>query len=122
MKVLEFAFIGYPVTNLQLARAFYEEVLGLKPATVWGDEKEGWVEYEIGPHTLAVTNTSEADWKPDHGAGLALEVEDFDEAVAELKARGVPFKVDLISSPECRMAVISDPDGNWIGIHKRKAG
>jgi len=33
MKIVEFAFIIYPATDLQRSRAFYEGVLGLKSAT-----------------------------------------------------------------------------------------
>lgn len=36
MKIIEFAFHGYPVTDLPRARAFYEGVLGLHPSDVYG--------------------------------------------------------------------------------------
>lgn len=122
MKVIEFAFVGYPVTDLKIARDFYEKVLNLIPATVWGNDDEGWVEYEVGPHTLAVTNMNAELWMPsDHGSALALEVEDFDEAITELREQGVNFYVEPTSSPVCRMALIADPDGNKIAIHKRHA-
>jgi predicted enzyme related to lactoylglutathione lyase len=122
MKVLEFAFVGYPVTDLKRARAFYEGVLGLKSATVWAEnEKEGWVEYEIGPHTLAITNGDPNEWKPsEQGSAVALEVEDFDEAVRELKEKRVAFYKEPMDFPMCRMALIQDPDGNVLAIHKRK--
>lgn len=121
MKILEFAFIGYPVTDLKRAVAFYEGVLGLKRTTTWGDETTGWCEYEVGPHTLAITNMN-PDWQPSpHGAAVALEVEDFVETVAHLKQHGVPFDVEPCESPACRLAIISDPDGNKIAIHKRHA-
>ncbi len=40
---VEFAFTGYPVTDLSRARAFYEGVLGLKTSTVWLDGAKGWM-------------------------------------------------------------------------------
>lgn len=122
MKILEFAFVGYPVTDLKRARAFYEGVLGLKSATVWAEnEEKGWVEYEIGPHTLAITNGDPNEWKPsEQGSAVALEVEDFDEAVRELREKGVAFYKEPMDFPMCRMALIQDPDGNVLAIHKRK--
>jgi predicted enzyme related to lactoylglutathione lyase len=48
-----------------------------------------------------------------------LEVEDFDSAIAWLKERGVKFHLEPFQSPVCRTAVITDPDGNSIAIHKR---
>ena len=50
----------------------------------------------------------------------ALEVEDFDEAIKYLKDRKVPFTTEPFESPCCHMAIIRDPDGNNIVIHKLK--
>ena len=120
MKVTEIAFSCYPVTDLKRAREFYEGTMGLKESRIWGDSGQAWVEYDIGPGTLAITNMS-PDWKasPD-GGGVGLEVEDFKEAVARLKDKGVAFRVEPMETPVCWMAVVSDPDGNSISVHKRK--
>ncbi len=119
MQILEFAFTCYSVTAMPRARSFYEKVLGLKPAKVFGDEKTAWVEYEVGPHTLAITNMA-PDWKPSaDGAAVALEVADFDAAVTELRAAGVKFAIEPTDTPVCRMAIICDPDGSKICIHRR---
>ena len=70
---------------------------------------------------LAISNMSE-EWKPSpNGGGVALEVEDFDAAIADLKEKNVTFYAEPFASPVCRMALISDPDGNSICIHKRNA-
>ena len=120
MKILEFAFVGYPVTDLARARAFYEGVLGLTPASTWGDETTGWYEYEIGPHTLAISNMNTEAWKPSpDGPGVALEVEDFEGAVEELKKKNVPIVMGPFDSPVCRMVLIQDPDGTGLCIHRR---
>jgi predicted enzyme related to lactoylglutathione lyase len=118
-KVIEIAFTGYPVIDIARARAFYEQTLNLNPTTVFEHDGKFWVEYEIGPHVLAINNMG-GDWKPGpDGGGVALEVEDFDSAIAWLKERGVKFHLEPFSSPVCRTAVIFDPDGNSIAIHKR---
>jgi predicted enzyme related to lactoylglutathione lyase len=120
MKVIEIAFTVYPVTDLKRACQFYSGTLGLKESRRWGDDTKAWVEYDIGPGTLAITNFSE-DMKPSqHGGGAALEVDDFDEAIARLKGAGTKFYWDVQDTPVCHMALVADPDGNSIGIHKRK--
>jgi len=120
MKVTEIAFVGYPVTDLKRARKFYEEILGLNASHVFGDETAAWVEYDIGPGTLSIGNGA-PDWKPAAGGGCAgLEVDDFQAAVKRLRERGASFRVEPFETSVCHMAVVSDPDGNSITIHKRK--
>jgi predicted enzyme related to lactoylglutathione lyase len=119
VKVNEVAFFAYAVTDLVRSRTFYEDVLGLTPTIL----KEGmpWIEYNIGSTTLGI-GVSEA-WKPSRdGASAALEVEDFEEAVATLKSHDIPFEMGPLETPVCHMAVIRDPDGNKLCIHKRKPG
>jgi predicted enzyme related to lactoylglutathione lyase len=61
------------------------------------------------------------DWKPSPGGGaVALEVENFEVAVSRLKASGTAFLNGPFETPVCHMAVVADPDGNSITIHKRK--
>jgi predicted enzyme related to lactoylglutathione lyase len=120
VKIVEIAFTCYPVTDLKRACKFYTELLGLKESRRWGDENNGWVEYDIGAGTLAI-DSSPPDLKPSRHGGLAgLEVDDFDAAIAQLKAAGVTFVWGPQETPVCFAAVISDPDGNSIFIHKRK--
>lgn len=118
MKINNIAFVGIPVTDIKRARQFYEDVLGLKPAPEFS---EGiWIEYSIGDGTLAIGSVGD-QWKPSpDGTSVALEVDDFEGAIKNLKAANVPFDTDNVESPVCRMAVIQDPDGNKIIIHKLK--
>jgi predicted enzyme related to lactoylglutathione lyase len=118
MKITNIAFTGIPVTDMKRARSFYEGALGLKPA---GEFSEGvWIEYEIGGDTLAIGSVGD-QWKPSpDGTSVALEVDDFESAIKSLKQANVPFDAENIESPVCRMAVVQDPDGNKIIIHKLK--
>ena len=119
MRVVEFAFIVYPATDLQRSRAFYENVLQLTPAMSFDLPDGFWIEYEIGPHTLAIGK--EPFLKPSgDGPHLALEVEDFDETIEHLRRLNVPFAHEPFDLPGCKAAIVLDPDGNKIGIHKRK--
>lgn len=122
MKVTEITFTCCPVTDLQRAQGFYEGVLGLKESRFlgWGDH--GWVEYDIGAGTLCIGNGL-TDRKPSAGGGsVGLKVEDFDEAVARLRSSGCIFVLEPLETPVCHMAVVSDPDGNSMMIHRRKVG
>jgi len=120
MKAIEIAFVGYPVTDLARARRFYEGTLGLQVTHSFGGEDTAWIEYDIGPHTLAIGNGM-ADWQPSpQGATAALEVDDFDEALERIKRDGVPVAFGPEETPVCRMIGVSDPDGNTLIIHKRK--
>jgi predicted enzyme related to lactoylglutathione lyase len=122
MKIVEIAFTGYPVTDMRRARAFYEDVLKLESTRTFENEDRHWIEYDLGPSTFAISNMSSEDWKPSKdGPTIAFEVEDFDAAVARLRANNVKFTLDPFETPVCRMAIVSDPDGNSICIHKRHA-
>ncbi len=118
MKIKEIGFVGIPVTDLKRARSFYEEVLGLKVSEEMMGGK--WIEYAVGDDTLAIANVGD-HWTPsDQGTGAAFEVEDFDEAIERLKDRSVGFVAEPFETPCCHMAVVQDPDGNKLMIHKLK--
>jgi hypothetical protein len=42
--------------------------------------------------------------------------------VEHLRAKRVTFRIEPMATAVCRMAMIFDPDGNTICIHKRNAG
>lgn len=121
MKIEEIAFSCYPVTDMARAREFYEGVLGLKATMDHEMEGGHWVEYDIGEGTLAIGKAEGMTPSPD-GCSVALEVDDFDKAIEELKAANVEFNFGPLETPVCHMAFVRDPDGNSIGIHKRKPG
>ena len=121
MRISEISFTAYPVTDLARARRFYEEVLGLKVGCVFG-KSVGWVEYEIGAGTLAISNYK-PEWKTaTPGCMVGLEVGDLDAAAEEVKASGMGTVEGFEESAVCHMAMIKDPDGNVIVLHKRKEG
>ena len=120
LKVTEIAFSCYAVTDMARARQFYESVLGLKPTTVNTSEHGQWTEYEFGPHALAIGAAPGFKPSPD-GCMAALEVENFDDSIAHLRANNVKFRIEPMPTPICHMAMIFDPDGNSICIHKRNS-
>jgi predicted enzyme related to lactoylglutathione lyase len=118
MKISNIAFIGIPVSDMPRARNFYEAVLNLKATDEMTGDK--WVEYAAGNNTLAIANAGE-QWTPsDQGTAAAFEVEDFDEVITHLKHQHVRFAAEPFETPDCHMAVVQDPDGNKLIIHKLK--
>lgn len=122
IRAKEIAFACYPVTDMARSRAFYEGVLGLKPTLLVGEDGGmQWTEYDIGSGTLSLGKAP--GWNPTaDGCCVALEVEDFDAAITQLKAASVRFKMEPFPTPVCQMAFIFDPDGSVVCIHKRHAG
>ena len=120
MKINEIAFTILPVSSLAKGRRFYEDVLGLKATSVFEKGDMGFVEYDIAAGTLAIGCGAPLFKPSKEGGAIALEVEDFDAAISSLKKSDCPFAMEAQETPACRMAVITDPDGNFLMIHKRK--
>ena len=120
MQIAEVAFIGYPVTDAERARTFYEGILCLSPSRTFGGGDSVWIEYDLGATTFAISKMAGDNWKPSpDGPNVAFEVVDFDAAIAELKSKQIRFDLEPMETPVCRMAVIADPDGNKLTVHKR---
>jgi catechol 2,3-dioxygenase-like lactoylglutathione lyase family enzyme len=116
-------YVGIPSNDLDKARDFYENVLGLEPSSVWQRPGENAVgaEFETGTVTIALINCPGLNIPFNaNPAPLALQVEDVAAARAELESRGVTFGADL-DSGVCHMAHFRDPDGNALMLHHRYA-
>lgn len=112
------AFTLYPVTDMARARRFYEDTLGLRLTRREAREFE-WVEYDLDGGTFALTNLTEGGApSADAGGSIAFEVENVDETVEQLRAKGVRVKLEPLSTPVCRLAVILDSEGNALTLHQ----
>jgi predicted enzyme related to lactoylglutathione lyase len=111
------AYVMYPVRDMKVSQAFYEEVLGLKGTSFWGGR---WIEFKIGDDCFAITPADEKHTAGVCGATVALEVVNLDEMLERLKGKSVlpekPFDI-----PTCRGCIIADPDGNEIILHEKKS-
>ena len=86
-----------PAQDLERARRFYSEKLGLEPA----EERPGGLRYEAAEGTFAVFQSAGAS--SGEFTQMGWEVDDLEATVAELKRRGVVFEeVDLPGSPRSR--------------------
>ena len=111
------AFSVYPVKDLARARRFYEQVLCLR---VDHEACDGhWIEYDIAGATFVITDMNPQSVAGNGGA-VAFEVDDFDAEIRSLNDAAVHFIHAAFETPVCRMAVVADPDGNELIIHKRK--
>jgi catechol 2,3-dioxygenase-like lactoylglutathione lyase family enzyme len=109
------------VKDLDRARAFYEQVLRLTPV---GPQDEEVQMYQTGDSLIAVYVSQYAG--TNRATALNWEVDSVEDAVRELKGRGVTFEhYDLpettrqgdvhISGP-IRNAWFKDPDGNILAV------
>jgi predicted enzyme related to lactoylglutathione lyase len=114
------AFSVYPVIDMKRARKFYESQLGLNVSTDYQGE---WIEYHLNDiQCFAITTLMKDAVKPSDNAGgsVGFEVDDVDGLVAKLKTQGVRIKLEPFSTPGCRMAVVLDPEGNALTLHKKQ--
>ena len=112
-------FWAVPVTDMERAKEFYGETLGL-PQT--GDAR--YPEYKLGDNGFLYLLQLESiggAFRAPHDAGFALRVPDVHEARAELEAKGVAFNGEVFDSGVCHMAFFADPDGNQLVLHRRYA-
>jgi len=111
-------YIRVPVTDIEAAKHFYGEVLGL-PRNPHLDH-EDWIEYEASNVTLAVMTPHTHDYAFSvlPPATIALGVPDVADAKATLEAAGVEVG-EMWDSGVCHGAGISDPSGNRILLHHR---
>lgn len=117
------AFTMFAVEDSARARGFYEKTLGFKRGS--SSENGVWTEYDLpAGGCLALFKHPDPAHQTQRGSGgasVALEVEDLDALIPQLKAKGVTFKSDIIPSPVCRMSIIEDSEGNTIVLHQLKA-
>jgi predicted enzyme related to lactoylglutathione lyase len=116
----EIAFSCYAVSDFDRALHFYQNTLGLKLAFAMPPcDGPRWAEFDVGGAALSIGKTP--DWKPSpDGCTVAIEVEDFDAAIAALRQANVKITMEPLDTGVCQMAGIADPDGNPLLIHKRK--
>src|SRR5881628_3739126 len=95
-----------PAQDLERARRFYAEKLGLDPA----DERPGGLLYRCASGEFALFTSGGAS--PGTFTQMGFEVEDIEAAVEELKARGVVF--EEVDVPGLRtVGGIADIEGNY---------
>ena len=116
------AFSGFAVDDLEKAREFYGETLGLKTSVL--DEENGLLSLHLadGRDTLVYRKP---DFEPASYTILNFRVDDIDETVDGLAARGVRFErydgfdqdeKGVVRSGGPQIAWFKDPAGNILSV------
>jgi catechol 2,3-dioxygenase-like lactoylglutathione lyase family enzyme len=111
-------FISIVSQDIDRSRSFYLETLGLPLET----ETSVGFEVAAGQVTLSI-------WEPEkigipfapNPNDVALRVADVAAARADLEAKGVEFRGEILDTGVCCMAFFHDPDGNALMLHRRYA-
>jgi predicted enzyme related to lactoylglutathione lyase len=111
-------FMSVPVTDMERARRFYGETLGLPSPS----PDAAWPEFETGNVSLYLVDPTRigGTFAP-HVSAIALRVPDVAEARSKLEEAGLEFQGDVLDTGVCHMAFFSDPDGNALMLHRRYA-
>ena len=117
-------FVLVSVEDLDRARSFYADVLGMTPSSVWGGAERPTIgaEFENGTVTIALFDVAMTgrEHRPGSGA-IAIHVEDVKAARERLEAHGVQFFGETIDSGVCLQAIFPDSEGNTLILHNRYA-
>jgi predicted enzyme related to lactoylglutathione lyase len=122
LQVTGIAFALYHVTDVARARKFYEGILGLRICSESEfSPGQWWIEYDVGgPSALAITNFGGTPVPAVGGPGVAIEITNYDEAMATIQDAGVAVSFGPNDCDVCRSAGFRDPDGNELFLHQRK--
>jgi catechol 2,3-dioxygenase-like lactoylglutathione lyase family enzyme len=103
-------FAGIRVSDYEMARSWYERLLGAEPSFLPHATEAVW---ELAEHRfLFIVEDAE-------GAGRALHaifVEDLDTLVADMASRGIEPDERVTYPGKARKAIYRDADGNEIGF------
>jgi len=113
------------VTDLDRALDFYLNVLGMRLDTrIKVPETNGElaiVKSEGSNHWLEINWYADQEYRSgDELDHIAFEVPNLDEALSELKLKGIERISHLRDTKKSRWTYIADPDGNWIEIFQKK--
>ena len=114
-----------PVTDVDRARTFYTESLGLDYA---GTNDEGSAMYALDGGTQLVL-LPRPDARPSESTAMSFDVDDITAEIGDLEARGVTFEdydlpdlktVDHVCVMGSEKAAwFKDPDGNVLCLHQQ---
>lgn len=116
------------VRDVEASRAFYGRLgldFGDQPDPVWatqfaGSEHGDHAAIDVDLHSTSFVQKWDAGWPGGTGVVIGFKVgspKEVDELVAALTAEGIPVQQEPFDAFwGARYAVVSDPDGNGVGI------
>lgn len=115
------AFIAHPTRDIEAAKRFYGEALGLETSADYG---EIWCEFSTPEGATIALDTILPKRMESPTPYMALETDDIESEVARLAEAGAtvaraPWTNTNAEGKEiCKMAMVLDPDGNAIMLHE----
>jgi len=116
------AVANVAVKDLETAKKFYEDTLGLKPVHIEGDEV---IVFQSGNSTMNVYRSAYAGTNQATAVTWAVG-DDIENVVGELKGKGVRFEHydmpgmrlegDIHVADGMKVAWFKDPDGNILNV------
>jgi predicted enzyme related to lactoylglutathione lyase len=119
--IRKMAFVGHPTRDLDRAKRFYSETLGLKHS---GDFGPRWSEFTTPEGKTIALDGYSPEIVDSPAPYVALETDDIEGEVARLKEAGARVVRDVWANQGddgrvgCRMAVFLDPEGNPVMLHQ----
>lgn len=101
--------VWYQVSDLEVARSFYRDTLGLTEDSV--DESGGWARLRRGEMEIVV-----ALGEPEEAGVAVVDVEDIKAEAERLRAANVEVGVVLELHGQMRLLDVYDPDGNRVQL------
>jgi len=110
---MQISLSWYQVADLDRAKKFYGEVLGLKQTI----EIPGWCEFSHAEGAASIGLNQMREGDNERGATVVLRVDDLARAQDDLKQKGVAFEGVVEEIPGMvRIATFRDPDGNRLQL------
>lgn len=109
---LDVMLAWYPVKDMEKAKKFYGQTLGLKKTF----EMPGWAEFAAAEGAVGI-GLNANPLNADDGGTVVLRVADLDAARKELAGRGVELEGKIDEIPGVvRIATFRDPSGNKLQL------
>ena len=106
---MEVRLAWYPAGDLDKAKEFYGNVLGLKQVF----EMEGWAGFAHAPKATSSGVSANPSHRGRNGATVVLKVDKLDQTRSRLEGNGVQFEGDTEETlGVVRIATFRDPFGN----------
>ena len=110
---MEVTLSWYQVADLDRAKKFYGEVLGLKQTI----EIPGWAEFSHSEGAASIGLNQMRENDDERGATVVLRVDDLARAQEDLANKDVKFEGEVEEIPGVvRIATFRDPDGNRLQL------
>jgi predicted enzyme related to lactoylglutathione lyase len=116
--IKEIAFTAYPAKDVAALRKWYEENLGLNFSGPFLEEGvEKYNEAKVGDGWFSILWHEWQDRAPGSASGIVFEVPNIDDAIADLRAKGVEVE-DPYATPVCKITSFADGEGNKVSFHQ----